>query len=117
MLQLKVPFSTSETEVLMRCLSQLEAKQKDSVVSTSNPSAAKNDMKYLISAKKKVNSHVFDSFYHDEIIHMVYALDLLSRECSNQLNEKTPVADAQELSHTLRTAASARAKLRRAVIE
>lgn len=114
MLQLKVPFSSSEAEVLVRCLSQLEARQKDSVVS--NPSATKNDNRFLVSAKKKVNSNTFDSFYHDEIINMVYALDHLSRECSNQLTENTPAETAQELSHTLRTAASARSKLRKAVV-
>lgn len=112
MLQLKVPFSKYEAEVLVGCLSELEAKQRNAVVQ--NPSA-RRDIAPLVSAKKKVKSNVFDDFHHDEITHMIYALDSLSRECNNQLTEDTPIDTAREISGTLRTAASARSKLRRAI--
>ncbi len=113
MLQLKVPFSKYEAEVLVGCLSALEAKQQNAVVQ--NPSATRRDIAPLVSAKKKVKSNVFDDFHHDEITHMIYALDSLSRECNNQLTENTPIDTAREISTTLRTAASARSKLRRAI--
>lgn len=112
MLQLKVPFSKYEAEVLVGCLSAMEAKQRNAVVQ--NPSA-RRDIEPLVSAKKKVKSNVFDDFHHDEITHMIYALDSLSRECNNQLTEDTPIETAREISGTLRTAASARSKLRRAI--
>lgn len=115
MLQLKVPFSHNEAEVLIHCLSQLEARSNNAVAKNSSGGHQRN-ITALHSAKQKVNSNVFDDFYHDEIIHMVYALDNLSRECSSKLTENIPLSAAEELSDTLRTAATARCKLRRAVI-
>lgn len=112
MLQLKVPLSKSEADVLVRCLSQLETRKRNAVVE--NPSATSKHMTALVSAKHKVQSQIHDDFYRDEIIHMVYALDHLSRECNNQLTENTPPETAEQLSGTLRTAASARSKLCRA---
>lgn len=112
MLQLKVPFSKYEAEVLVGCLSAMEEKQRNAVVQ--NPSL-RRDIEPLVSAKKKVKSHIFDDFHHDEITHMIYALDSLSRECNNQLTEDTPIDTAREISGTLRTAASARSKLRRVI--
>ena len=114
MLQLKVSFSPSEAEVLMRCISQLETQKKDAVVK--NSSASKKNMHALQSAKKKVTDNVFDDFHHDEIINMVFALDTMSRKCNSQLTEHTPLETAQELSGVLRTAASVRSKLRRAMV-
>ncbi len=113
MLQLKVPFSKYEAEVLVSCLSQLEKKKQNAVVQ--NPSTPRLDITPLISARKKVKSNVFDDFRHDEITHMIYALDFLARECNNQLTEDTPIDTARELSGTLRIAASARSKLRRVI--
>lgn len=112
MLQLKVPLSKSEADVLVRCLNQLEARKRNAVVD--NPSANSKNLSALRSAKHKVHSQIYDDFYRDEIINMVYALDHFSRECNNQLTESTPPETAAQLSGTLRTAASARSKLCRA---
>ena len=112
MLQLKVPLSKSESEVLVRCLSQLEKHRKNAM--GDNPSAHSKNMFALMSAKHKVYAQVYDDFYRDEIINMVYALDHFSRECNNQLTESTSPETAAQLSGTLRTAASARSKLCRA---
>ena len=112
MLQLKVPLSKSESEVLVRCLSQLEKHRKNTM--GDNPSAHSKNMSALMSAKHKVYAQVYDDFYRDEIINMVYALDHFSRECNSKLTENTPPDTAAQLSGALRTAASARSKLRRA---
>lgn len=111
MLQLKVPLSKSEADVLVRCLSQLEKQKRNTMVD--NPSAHSKNMSALMSAKHKVHSQIYNDFYRDEIINMVYALDHFSRECNNQLTENIPPDAAKQLSGQLRTAASARSKLRR----
>ena len=68
----------------------------------------------IASAKQKVASHVYDSFYRDEITHMVFALDSLTRKCREQLTENIPPAQAETVGTELRTAAIVLSKLKRA---
>jgi uncharacterized membrane protein YheB (UPF0754 family) len=112
MLQLRVPLSKNESDVLMRCLSQLE--EKNQQISSASQPEVSSSISSLASAKRKVHSQIYNDFCREEITQMVYALDSLSRECSSQLTENTPPATAEQLSNTLRTAASARSKLCRA---
>lgn len=114
MFQLKTPLSPDESELLVRCLSQMECDLKN------KQSHSKRDFlkrTALASAKEKVQSHVFNCFYHEEITNMVFALDSLSRKCSAQLTENLSANEAVSVGSTLRTAATTRAKLRCAVTE
>ena len=112
MLQLKTPLSSDESEVLVRCLSDMEHSLKEKQ-SHSNQDFLKRTA--LASAKKKVQSRVYNCFYREEITNMVFALDSLSRKCSDQLSEGIPIEEATAVGATLRAAATTRAKLRRAV--
>ncbi len=113
MLQLKTPLSSDESEVLIRCLSDMEHNLKE------KQPHSNQFLKYsaLVSAKEKIQSRVYDCFYREEITNMVFALDSLSRRCSEQLTEGIPSDEASIVGETLRTAAITRAKLRRAVSE
>lgn len=112
MFQLRTPFSSTESDILIHCLSQMEYDMK-SKQSHSNQDFLKRAA--LASAKKKVQLCVYDSFYHEEITNMMFALDSLSRKCSQQLTENISSDEAQAVGSTLRTAAITRAKLRRAI--
>ncbi len=112
MLQLKTPLSPAESEMLLQCLSEME----QSIIqkcSNSNQDYLKRTA--LASAKQKVQSQVFDCFYREEITNMIFALDSLSRKCSAQLTEVISPDEAKNVGSILRTAATTRTKLRRAV--
>lgn len=98
--------------MLLRCLSEMEASVIQNM-SNSNQDYMKRTA--LASAKQKVQSQVFDCFYREELTNMVFALDSLSRKCSAQLTENTPPDEAESMGNLLRTAATTRVKLRRAV--
>lgn len=112
MLQLTKPLSHDESEMLLRCLSDMEASLKNKV-SGSNQTPLKRTA--LASARQKVESQVYDGFYREEIANMVFALDSLSRKCSEQLTESTSADEAASIGNALRTAAVARAKLRKTI--
>lgn len=112
MLQLTTPLSQSENDVLLQCLTE----QENHILSKSSPSS-QDMMKRtaILSAKQKVKAQNYDCFYREEITNMVFALDILSRQCSKELSDSTSVDDAAAIGITLRTAASVRSKLRHAV--
>ncbi|MCD8356817.1 MAG: hypothetical protein LUE11_09635 [Clostridia bacterium] len=109
MLQLKNPLSPAESEMLLRCLSDMENDLK-SRHATSNQDMLKRTA--LASARQKVQSQIYDCFCREEITNMVFALDSLSRKCNAQLTEHTPSEQAVSVGSELRTAATARAKLK-----
>ena len=113
MLQLKKPLSSAESEVLIQCLTDME-----SSCSNSAPSHNQNFIKVAacISAKQKLESQVYDCFYHEEVTNMVFALDALSRKCSAKLTENLPSDEAAAIGKMLRTAATTRAKLKQATV-
>ncbi|MDO4173988.1 MAG: hypothetical protein Q4D42_04420 [Eubacteriales bacterium] len=111
MLQLKTPLSQTESEMLLQCLSEMENNLM-SKNSSSNQDMLKRTT--LASAKQKVQSQMYDCFYHEEIANMVFALDSLSRKYNAQLTESTPTETAESVSTALRTVAVTRAKLRQA---
>ena len=112
MLQLTKPLSHDESEMLLRCLSEMEDSLRNKS-SRSNQSPLKRTA--LLSAKKKVEAQVYDGFHREEIANMVFALDTLSRRCCAQLTENTPADEAASIGSALRTAAVARAKLRKTI--
>ena len=112
MLQLKAPLSPAESEMLLQCLSEMEA---SIIKKASNSNQDYMKRTALASAKQKVQSQVFDCFYREEITNMIFALDSLSRKCSAQLTENMSPDEAENVGTLLRTAATTRAKLRRAV--
>ncbi len=112
MLQLKTPLSLDESTLLIQCLSDVESSLQQKQAHSNQDFLRRST---LASAKEKVQSHVFDCFYREEITNMVFALDNLSRRCSEQLTETTSEDEAHCVGSTLRTAAATRAKLRSAV--
>ena len=72
MLQLKTPLSPAESDLLLKCLSDMENDLRDRRTCSKQDLAKQTT---IASAKQKVASHVYDSFYRDEITHMVFALD------------------------------------------
>lgn len=112
MLQLKTPLSPVESETLLQCLSEMEASLVSKTANSNQDFLKRNT---LASAKQKVQSQVFDCFYHEEITNMVFALDSLSRKCNAQLTENISADEAANVGSTLRTAAITRAKLRRTI--
>ncbi len=112
MLQLTIPLSHDESEMLLRCLSEMETSLKNKP-SNSNQALLKRTA--LASAKQKVASQVYDGFYREEIANMVFALDSLSRRFSERLTESTPADEAKSIGNALHTAAVARAKLRKTI--
>lgn len=112
MFQLKTPLSPAESEMLVQCLSEME----NSVLKKSSHSSQDYLKRTaLASAKQKVQSQVFDCFYHEELINMVFALDSLSRKYSAKLTEHTSPDEAKNVGNILRMAATTRTKLRRTV--
>ena len=102
MLQLKTPLSPAESDLLLKCLSDMENDLRDRRT-CSKQDLAKQTI--IASAKQKVASHIYDSFYRDEITHMVFALDSLTRKYREQLTENIPPAQAEAVGAELRTAA------------
>ena len=111
MLQLKTPLSPAESALLLKCLSDMENDLRDRRTCSKQDLAKQTT---IASAKQKVASHVYDSFYRDEITHMVFALDSLTRKCREQLTENIPPAQAETVGTELRTAAIVLSKLKRA---
>lgn len=112
MLQLTKPLSPDESEMLLNCLSEMEAALKNKQ-SNSNQDYLKRTT--LASAKHKVQSQIYDCFYREELTNMVFALDSLSRKCNAQLTENMSADEAAYVGGKLRTAAVTRTKLRRMV--
>lgn len=113
MLRLKTSLSSLESDILLQCLLDMENDLK-SKHTTSTQAILRNTA--LISARKKVESHMYDCFYREEITNMVFALDSLSRKCNEQLTEHPSSEIAASLGSNLRTAAAARMKLKQATI-
>lgn len=111
MLQLKTPLSPAESDLLLKCLSDMENDLRERRTS-SKQDLARQTM--LASAKQKIASHTYDNFYRDEITHMVFALDSLTRKYRTELTENIPPAQAETIGAELRTAAIALSKLKRA---
>lgn len=111
MLQLKTPLSPVESEMLLQCLLDMENDLKAKSV-VSNQDLQKRTA--LVSARQKVESHIYDCFYREEITNMIFALDGLSRKYNEQLTEQTPSETAESVGSSLRTAAITRAKLKHA---
>lgn len=111
MLQLKIPLSPVESELLLQCLLDMENDLK-SKHTTSNQDLQKRTA--LVSARQKVESHIYDCFYREEITNMVFALDSLSRKYNEQLTEQTSSETAASVGSSLRTVATTRAKLKQA---
>lgn len=110
MLQLKTPLSPAESDLLLKCLSDMENDLRERRTSSKQDLAKQTT---LASAKQKIASHIYDSFYRDEITHMVFALDSLTRKYRAQLTENIPPAQAETVGAELRTAAIALSKLKR----
>lgn len=85
MLQLKTPLSPAESDLLLKCLSDMENDLRDRRTCSKQDLAKQTT---IASAKQKVASHIYDSFYRDEITHMVFALDSLTRKYREQLTGK-----------------------------
>ena len=123
MLQLKTPLSPAESDLLLKCLSDMENDLRDRRTCSKQDLAKQTT---IASAKQKVASHIYDSFYRDEITHMVFALDSLTRKYREQLTENIPPAQAEAVRSSappaqaeavgaeLRTAAIVLSKLKRA---
>ena len=111
MLQLKTPLSPAESDLLLKCLSDMENDLRDRRTCSKQDLAKQTT---IASAKQKVASHIYDSFYRDEITHMVFALDSLTRKYREQLTENIPPAQAEAVGAELRTAAIVLSKLKRA---
>ena len=60
MLQLKTPLSPAETDLLLKCLSDMENDLRDRRTCSKQDLAKQTT---IASAKQKVASHVYDSFY------------------------------------------------------
>ena len=110
MLQLKTPLSPVESELLLQCLLDMENDLK-SKHTTSNQDLQKRTA--LVSARQKVESHIYNCFYREET-NMVFALDSLSRKYNEQLTEQTSSETAASVGSSLRTVATTRAKLKQA---
>ena len=106
---LRLPFL--RLNLIFKCLSDMENDLRDRRTCSKQDLAKQTT---IASAKQKVASHIYDSFYRDEITHMVFALDSLTRKYREQLTENIPPAQAEAVGAELRTAAIVLSKLKRA---